>query len=325
MLLGRFLVRNVNPLLVKTLVIRPPATQNKIFDGAKVAHQDGDPPKMDVAIVGHKSAQFGKDSPIQIHDCLRRRYRRVGMSFNIPLPLMIFSAVSSSEHQWHPRGFQVKEDGAGNRCQQKNTGRRRPGVPDPVSRQECSIFLHNIVRHAAHHEYKVVDNALKIESSNAVIVCRLKLLEQILSEDGEVEVLKGLARHNSLDILRLALALIGIVALLATDWALRHWFAKRDLLTKNAEVWLVRGQSQHDQISIKTLNDVAGVGIVAGLLALAANELHDLVLAFTRNGCVGKHNLDVFPGIIMRHLCRNEGAKILCKTIHERGSGRDDV
>lgn len=47
-----------------------------------------------------------------------------------------------------------------------------------------------------------------------------------------------------------------------------------------AQVFMSRAQTSY-QVSIQTVQAVSGVGVVAGPVALRADELHDLVLSFT--------------------------------------------
>ena len=54
-----------------------------------------------------------------------------------------------------------------------------------------------------------------------------------------------------------------------------------DVLTQQREVGLVSRQSEHDEVRIQPVDDVARVGLVAGLRALLPNVRHYLVLALS--------------------------------------------
>ena len=66
-------------------------------------------------------------------------------------------------------------------------------------------------------------------------------------------------------------------------------------LPQDVEVGLVRGQTQHDQVRIRTVDAVARVGIEAWLGALRPNEVQNFVLAFTWHESVRKHHTHTFP------------------------------
>lgn len=55
-------------------------------------------------------------------------------------------------------------------------------------------------------------------------------------------------------------------------------FVGFELLPDDGEVWLVRGEAQHDQVGVCAAQTVVGVGVVVGLRALAPDEVHDLML-----------------------------------------------
>lgn len=56
---------------------------------------------------------------------------------------------------------------------------------------------------------------------------------------------------------------------------------RKDVLAQDPEVRLVRREREHDEVGVETINDVLGVGVVRRVGALAANKVHDLVLAFS--------------------------------------------
>ena len=67
------------------------------------------------------------------------------------------------------------------------------------------------------------------------------------------------------------------------------------LLAKQRESGIVRGESQHHQISVEAIKAMASVGIVVGLRSLPTNEVHDFVLALTRAIVTREINVNVLP------------------------------
>ena len=53
-----------------------------------------------------------------------------------------------------------------------------------------------------------------------------------------------------------------------------------ELLPDDGEVWLVRRQTQHDEIGVGAAQAVMRVRVVVGLRALTPDVVHDLVLAY---------------------------------------------
>ena len=49
-------------------------------------------------------------------------------------------------------------------------------------------------------------------------------------------------------------------------------------LSEKAEMWLMRGEGQHDEISIQAIQAVPGVGVPALSPPLLPDHVHDLVL-----------------------------------------------
>ena len=68
-----------------------------------------------------------------------------------------------------------------------------------------------------------------------------------------------------------------------------RWFLNGNrevyLFAQQREVGLMRTQTQHHEIGIQTKKTVAYIRLVVRLTLLVANELHNFVLAFTRNLC----------------------------------------
>ena len=58
-------------------------------------------------------------------------------------------------------------------------------------------------------------------------------------------------------------------------------------------MWLVCGQSQHDQVSVSPIQTVVGVGVVVRLTALSPDVVHYLMLTFTWHVGVRKDHLIV--------------------------------
>lgn len=58
---------------------------------------------------------------------------------------------------------------------------------------------------------------------------------------------------------------------------------RKHILPQYSEVWLMSSEGEHDQIGVKTVDDVLGVGIVGRVRTLTTDVVHDLVLAFSGN------------------------------------------
>lgn len=64
-------------------------------------------------------------------------------------------------------------------------------------------------------------------------------------------------------------------------------FLEEHILTQNPKMRLMGRETQHDEIGVKTIDDVASVGIVLGVRSLGSDKFHDLVFAFSRDRSVG--------------------------------------
>jgi hypothetical protein len=67
------------------------------------------------------------------------------------------------------------------------------------------------------------------------------------------------------------------------------------LFAKDRKVGFVRRKTEHDEVGVGTVQDVTKVRVVLRALALLTDEIHNLVLAFTRDGCVGQHGKHTRP------------------------------
>ena len=52
-------------------------------------------------------------------------------------------------------------------------------------------------------------------------------------------------------------------------------------LSEKAEMWLMRGEGKHDEISIQAIQAVPGVGVPSLSPALLTDHVHDLVLSLS--------------------------------------------
>jgi hypothetical protein len=69
---------------------------------------------------------------------------------------------------------------------------------------------------------------------------------------------------------------------------------RKDILTKDLEVGLVSSEGEHDEIGVKSVDNVLRVGVVGRVSALTTDEVHDLVLSFSGDGGVGDDDLELF-------------------------------
>ena len=67
----------------------------------------------------------------------------------------------------------------------------------------------------------------------------------------------------------------------------------KHILPQHAEMGLVRRQAEHDQIGVEAIDDMFGVGVVRGVRPLAADKVHNLVLAFPGHGGVGNDDFQL--------------------------------
>lgn len=109
---------------------------------------------------------------------------------------------------------------------------------------------------------------------------------------------------------RRTLALARVVAHLAARVASSALLVlRKDVLTEDAEVGLVGREREHDKVGVETVDDVLRVGVVRGVAALAADEVHDLVLALSGNGRVGDDDLKLIESTGQRGSLRQEREK----------------
>lgn len=151
----------------------------------------------------------------------------------------------------------------------------------------------------------VVHRALEVERER---VHRGRELDgEVLAQDSDVEEDERLERGRLLDRVRLAGHLLGLA--LALRRVVPHLPARvapapllvlrEDVLAQDAEVRLVRREREHDQVRVEAVDDVLRVRVVRRVAALAADEVHDLVLALARDGRVRDDDL---------HLCGMAGS-----------------
>jgi len=70
---------------------------------------------------------------------------------------------------------------------------------------------------------------------------------------------------------------VALLPAFKTRFVLYDWL---NALTQHKEVGLVRRETQHNQVSVCTVDAVPLVRVVAFLSALAANEVQDFVFTF---------------------------------------------
>jgi hypothetical protein len=98
-----------------------------------------------------------------------------------------------------------------------------------------------------------------------------------------------------------------------------HHFAQ------NVEVWLVSGECEHDQVRVESVQHMACVGVVTGLMALSTYELHDFVFSFAGHTGVAEDHCKPTPSRITGQTALNVTAQSLGHMVHERSAGRDYV
>lgn len=69
-------------------------------------------------------------------------------------------------------------------------------------------------------------------------------------------------------------------------------------LAQNVKVRLVRGECQHDQIRIQSVQHVMCVRIVAGLVTLMSNVVHNLVLTLAGYIGIAQNHRNLLPARI---------------------------
>ena len=68
---------------------------------------------------------------------------------------------------------------------------------------------------------------------------------------------------------------------------------REELLHEDEEVGLVRGQREHTQVGVESVDNVALRGGVVGLGSLRADEFHDLVFALAGNVAVAHDHIEI--------------------------------
>eukprot|EP00978_Attheya_sp_CCMP212_P046022 scaffold370362_cov24-Attheya_sp.AAC.1 len=81
---------------------------------------------------------------------------------------------------------------------------------------------------------------------------------------------------------------------------------KVDNLAKERKVGFVRHETQHNEIGVLPVHAVAGVGLVARLMAHVTNVLHNLVLSLTGHFVSRENDLEVAPQRILLDLFPNK-------------------
>jgi hypothetical protein len=101
--------------------------------------------------------------------------------------------------------------------------------------------------------------------------------------------------------------------------------AKHNLLSKQRKVRLVRGQGQHDEVRVESVEAVPSVGVVVRLGFGVTEVVHDLVLALPRSLGPGDNDLDALPKGILLDLFANKKSEMLRELGHELGSRSDAI
>lgn len=110
-------------------------------------------------------------------------------------------------------------------------------------------------------------------------------MRQILSQDRQVEKLKRRRQQvlgKRLSIFGRSFALLSHVSFLSTSQT-DLILPKEDSFSKDGELGFMRRESQHDKISIHSIQDILHVRRVPRSSSLSSNELHDLMFSFSGN------------------------------------------
>ncbi|KAK1239567.1 hypothetical protein MKX07_001021 [Trichoderma sp. CBMAI-0711] len=190
-----------------------------------------------------------------------------------------------------------------------------------------------VITDEAAHEDPIVNGPLQIKPEGKVGNGQLN--GEILPQNRDVQPNKGL--QGGLHGLGLLIALGHIVGLcgsatvvclvpfLATELTSPILaFVEEDIFAQNSEVRFVRGESQHDEIGIQAIDDVAGVGIVVWGGALGSDEGHDFMFTFARHGSIRDDDLELSPGGIRVELILAPVPQTHGEDVHEwraRGDG----
>jgi len=154
-----------------------------------------------------------------------------------------------------------------------------------------------IVANKEAHENKVVDEGLFILRNDTVI--NLKVQLQILAQFGNRHKLEGFHRDGHLSLGLLSLTRLIQQALHFLLLRLLFRLGLLNLLSQDGTLSFVRSQTQHDQISIKAVNNVAHIRIITLKPSLQADELHNLMLPLPRAIRVTQYDLYIPPGGIV--------------------------
>ena len=130
-------------------------------------------------------------------------------------------------------------------------------------------------------KHKVVNNTFLVKTKRNLRILELK--SDVLPDNGNLDILELDRSFNDRLVERVVVsALVGHVThtfALVTVFV----FGLHESLSENIEIWLVSRQTQHDQISVRAVDAVAQIGVVAGLAPLRTDKLQDFVLAFPRD------------------------------------------
>ncbi|KAK4130897.1 hypothetical protein BT67DRAFT_205159 [Trichocladium antarcticum] len=188
-----------------------------------------------------------------------------------------------------------------------------------------------IVPHEEAHEDPVVDGSLKIPFE--INAGNVELNRKILTQDRHMEPDEGLEGLGVVFLVMLARLFFYVtsavplfVALLAANPAHpRLAVLEEDIFTENAEVGFVGGKAQHDQIGVQAIDDMTGVGVMLGRVALRADEVHNLVFALAGDGGIRNDDLHLGPRRVRVELVGAPVAQTGGEDLHERSAGGDGV
>jgi len=96
-------------------------------------------------------------------------------------------------------------------------------------------------------------------------------------------------------------------------------------LSQNVKVWLVGRQAKHDQVSVRSVNAVSRIRVVALLGALRPDKIKNFMLALTWHKRVGKDDSDTRPksiGVASLQDVRLERDR---ESVHELSARRDNI
>ena len=174
-------------------------------------------------------------------------------------------------------------------------------------------------------EDPVVDRTLEVERERRIR--RVQLDREVLAQRGHVEKDERLLCRLALRYYLVGcLAVRRKVAVLAAAVARAAALVlRKDVFTQHLEVWLVRRERQHDQVSIEAVDYVAHIRVMVRIAALPADVVHDLVLALAGDGRVREHDSEVAPSRVRVHLVCNPVAQRRREQVHKRRPWRDRI